>query len=279
MRFNRFSGKRFTLRDPETGGEGGGGGGVDPPAGGGTQPSEAEAKLLKEVMDKKAKLREQKEAIEGLTAQVTDFQTRLKAFDGIDVAQVQELLAAKAKAETDNLEKKGEWDRLRTNLVSQHETALTTFKTESQTKLGELEGKLKTADATIVDLTIGRAFGDSNYVRDQLTLTPAKARVIYGPHFELKDGKVVAYDKPAGASERTPLQDANGKPLPFEEAMKKIIESDADKDQLIKSTIRAGAGSRSDGGKGAPQGDEVGSGRERIAASLAAGKLKMPPSK
>lgn len=276
MRFNRF--RNFTLRDVDDGGEGGGNGGGGDQGEGGSKtptPSEAEAKLVKEVMQKKEALKKAKADNEALTGKVSELETKLSAFDGVNLDEVRQLLAEKVEADKKKLEEKGEWQRLRDQMVSEHQKALGALKSESDTKVAELEKQLSESSFAIDDLTIGRAFGDSNFVRESLTLTPAKARVVYGSHFERKDGKIIGYDKPAGAKDRTPLVNGQNEPFSFEEALQKIVEADPDKDQLIRSKTKQGAGSKSIGSDG-KQKVEVGSGRERIAAGLAASKLKMP---
>jgi hypothetical protein len=84
---------------------------------------------------------------------------------------------------------------------------------------------------------------------------------------------VVAYDKPAGATDRTVLVDGSGNPLSFDKAIERIVDADPDRDTLRKSKMRAGAGSNNDGGKPPVN---IGSGRERIQAALAKGGLKLP---
>ena len=75
-------------------------------------------------------------------------------------------------------------------------------------------------------------------------MTPAKARVIYGSHFEVgEDGNVVGYDKPAGQKERAVLVDGEGKPLPFEAAIERILRADPEADALLRSEAKQGAGS------------------------------------
>lgn len=212
----------------------------------GTKPSDAEAKLLKEVMEKKEALKEAKQAAEAEAAKAKELAEKLAAFDGIDLGQVKELLKEKAEKEQAELEKRGEWDRLKAQMVESHKTELEAAKAAQSGAVTELTEKLSKREQEITELTIGRSFSESNFIREALTLTPSKARVIYGAHFELKDGKVVAYDKPAGSSERTPLVDGNGDALPFDKAIEKLVDLDSDRDNLLKSKIRAGAGSDND---------------------------------
>lgn len=97
--------------------------------------------------------------------------------------------------------------------------------------------------AQIVELTVGHSFDNSGFIRDEMVLTPRKARVVYGDHFDVEDGRLVGYDKPRGTGERTKLVDGKGEPLGFEEAMRKIVEIDPDRDNLLKSKLKQGADS------------------------------------
>lgn len=226
------------------------------------KPSDAEAKLLKDVMRHKKRAGE-------LEAQLAQVNEKLKQFEGIDVTKVREMLAAQEEAERKGMEARGEYDRLIKQMGERH----TQEKTQLLGQLEERDRTTRTLQAQIAELTVGNAFASSKFVQEDLTLTPTKARVIYGSHFEFKDGKVVGYDKPAGAVERTILVDATGEPLSFEEAMKKIIEADPDRDQLIRSKMRPGAGSTTQS-KVSKKADDAASknltGVDRIAAGLAA---------
>lgn len=196
------------------------------------KPSDAEAKLLKDVMKHKTRAQE----LEAALAQVNE---KVKSFEGIDLEKVRTMLAEQEEAERKRLESKGEYDRLVKQMGERH----TSEKTLLQQQIEESNRAAFALKQQIAELTIGSAFNSSKFVADDLTLTPSKARVIYGSHFEFKDGKVVGYDKPAGASDRTVLVDSVGEPLSFEAAMLKIIEADPDRDQLIRSKMKQGAGS------------------------------------
>lgn len=232
---------------------------------GGNKPTDREAELLREVMDKKGK-------ITSLADEVNALKANLTKFDGIDLDQVQALLTEKTDRERRELEKRGEFDRVKEQMVAEHGTVVESLKTSYEGKVGELSTELSKATSLITELTIGRSFGDSPYVRDTLTLTPSKARVVYGSHFELQDGKVVAFDKPAGASERTVLVDGSGQPLAFDQAIEKIVKADPDHEHLVRFKGKPGAGSKSDSDTKPKV--RVGSGRDRIGAAIASGALK-----
>lgn len=196
------------------------------------KPSDAEAKLLRDVMKQKTKATE-------LETELTRVNAALKQFEGIDPAKVRALLAEQEELETKKLEAKGEYDRLTRQMAERHAAE----KNELTQRLDTATQGTVALQRQIADLTVGSAFSQSKFVQDDLTLTPNKARVIYGSHFEFKDGQVIGFDKPAGASERTMLVDASGTALSFESALQKIIEADPDKDHLIRSKMKPGAGS------------------------------------
>lgn len=228
--------------------------------------SDKEAELLKEVMKRKGNE-------QTLKGEVGTLKEQLAKFEGVDVEQVRALLQDKTDRERAELEKKGEFDRVKQQIVEQHQTELTGVRTTFESQVTDLSGKLNAATSLISDLTIGRSFGDSPFVREDLALTPSKARVVYGSHFELQDGNVVAYDKPAGAANRTVLVDAKGDALPFDQAIQKIVKADPDYEHLIRSKVRQGAGSKNDPGTKATT--KVGTGRDRISAAMSAGALNL----
>lgn len=197
--------------------------------------SDAEAKLLKENMQKKEALRlatEELNKAQAVLAQITEL-------GGLDT--IKSLVGEKKTAEQKQLEAKGEWDRLKTMMAEEHTKSITALKTASETTAAELSKAL----AQIDELTIGTSFGSSKYIQEDLTLTPSKARIVYGAHFELKDGKVVGFDKPKGSSERTVLIDGFGNPLPFEAALAKIVDADPEGDHVKRAKGKPGAGSES----------------------------------
>lgn len=244
--------------------------------GGEAKPSDAEAKLLKEVMEKKEALNKAREAAKQVEAEKQALAEKLKQFEGVNLDEVKTLLEERKARELAELEKKGEWDRLKAQMVEAHTKELEALRGESTTKASTLESELTKAQKAIHELTIGRSFSESPFIRDGLTLTPSKARVVYGAHFELQDGKVVAYDKPVGSTDRTMLIDGDGNPLAFDKAMEKLVELDPDRDNLLKSKIKPGSGSANDSdAKGRKQEEQL-KGKDRILAAIKNGGLKSP---
>lgn len=226
-----------TSASPKEGGEGGEKSGDD---GKGTESSDAgkagmsdsDAKLLKELMAQKNRAKE-------LAAELEGAKKRLSDFDGVDPAKARKLLADEEEAARKAAEARGEYDRLLAQMGERHhaeQAALNGRLSEAQTTVSALQKE-------IAELTVGSAFSGSAFVNSDLTLTATKARVIYGSHFEYKDGKVVGYDKPAGASDRTMLVSSTGEALSFDEALRALVEKDPDRDRLLRGKAKAGAGS------------------------------------
>lgn len=182
-----------------------------------------------------------KEALDKTNADLAAAREALKQFEGIDPVAVKKLLNDQKTAEEKALAAAGDWERLKTRMAEEHSREITAL----QAQLAEANSKISNTVSTINDLSVGTQFSQSKFIIEEMTLTPAKARVIYGDHFDVEDGKVVGYDKPKGAANRTAMVDQYGNPVSFEEALKKIVEADPEKDELLKSKIKPGAGSES----------------------------------
>jgi hypothetical protein len=210
------------------------------------------AKLLKEVMANKERAKTAEE--------------RAKAYEGIDPEAARKALAAQKEAETKALEDKGEYKRIIEQMNA--ETAKTLA--DKDKLVSDKDAEIATLKETINKLSIGNSFGSSKFIADELVLTPSKAEVLYGAHFEVEDGKVIAYDKPRGQKDRTPLVDGKGATLGFDQAIKKIVSADPDFERIKRSSMKAGAGSETDGKSKNEDGGKAGlSGLSRIRASLA----------
>ncbi len=219
------------------------------------------ADLLREVMDKKAKLTQaQKDA--------ADARAALAKYNGVDPEKVAALLKKEEDAEKLELERKGEFDTLKARMAAEHERDMAA----ANATIEELRAKSKSAETIIDNLTVGAAFSNSPYITENLIISPAKARVLYGTHFEVKDGVILAYDKPVGAAGRELMVDAKGEPMAFETAFERIIDADADKKTLMKTKVAPGANSKTvkpDGTQKSQSEKPALYGVSRIAAGLA----------
>lgn len=222
------------------------------------KPSDEEAKLLKEVMKRK-------ESEQALRTEAEQLKQKLKDFDGIDPVAVKKLLDAQKEAETKAMEDKGEWDRLKVRMGEEHSNETKSLKDQ----IAALQAQIGERDGAINEMTVGTSFTGSDFINNELTLTPSKARVIFGAHFELEEGKVVGYDKPKGAANRTALVDSLGNPVGFDDALRKIVAADADAAHLIKSGVKPGAQSQNKPISRFKEEKVVKTGMDKIASGLA----------
>lgn len=213
--------------------------------------SDADAALLKDVM-------KQKQARKEAEARAAELEKR---FEGVDLDEYTRLrteredaAAAAAKAEEDAAIARGDFDKVRSQMAEQHEAAIEAVRTELTTENESLKADLDKSKAIIEELTVGSQFSSSKFVTDETVYTPSKARRLYGDHFDVLDGKVVAYDAPRGKEGRSVIVDSKGNPAPFDTAMRRIIEADPEKDEILIDGLKPGAQSAAGG---APQKKET----------------------
>lgn len=263
-----WNGYRQEAGEGGDGGGGGGGGGGEGGQGGKGDPdpkpepkasiSDAEAKLLKDVMKKK-------EALEAANKDLAAAKERLKEFDGIDPAQVKKLLADAAAAEEAKLAAAGEFDTLKKRMADEHGKKTG----ELEAAIAGLQAQLKSKDLVIDNLSVGQRFAQSPFIADETVLSSDMARKLYGEHFDVVDGSVVAYDKKRGVAGRAPLVDQLGNGVGFDEALRKILDADPDKDRVLKSKVKPGAGSSSQPVTKTPKQEDPKNGQDKIAAGIA----------
>lgn len=232
--------------------------------------SDKEYEFLTDALKHKKAAREAQKALEEANA-------RLKDFDGLDAAAIKKLVADQKKAADDAkaaelkaAEAAGDVERIKKMMGEEHNKVVSTL----EAKLAEKDAAINGAQKTIEDLTVGAAFSQSAYIRDELVYTPADARALYSSHFDVVNGKIVPFDKPRGESGRTQLVDASGKALPLDAALKKIIDARPDRDRLVRSKIAPGAASKTEKGSHTEQQNDGPRGAARIQAALDSGAFK-----
>lgn len=226
-----------------------------PNNGGKNKPTDKEAELIKEVM----KYKQEKNEAKKLLAELQ------QKFGDLDPEAARKALEAQRAEETQKLEAKGEYERVKQSMAEQHQQQVQTL----QQQIAELQEQLGGKEGQINELTIGSSFSKSTYISSELTLTANKARALYGAHFEIENGEVVGYDKPRGAANRTALVDSYGSALSFDKAMAKIIEADPERDTLIRSKVNAGSGSNTKQDNKGLKNDKPKSTLDKIMAGLA----------
>lgn len=224
-----------------------------------SQGAEEKNELLREVMEKKQKLRDAQSNLKVAN-------DKLAEYGDIDPVTAKRLVEAERQAEQDQAAAQGDFERVKKMMADAHKTEIEGKDAEIERLKGIVSGQNEKIDG----LTIGQAFANSPFIRDELILSPAKARALYGDRIALQGEDVVVLDKKGG----TPMVNSSGIPLSFDDGMAAIIETDPDKSSLKKAKMKPGGKSpASNHPKGKDSGKEKDSGLKgarRIAASLAA---------
>lgn len=195
------------------------------------------ARLLKETMKRKDEIKAAQEAQEKTQQELEAIKSSL---GGLDLAQISSLVEEQKEAERKALEAKGEYEQIVEQMKSQHTSALDSMKEE----LESANSKVAALSSQVEELTVGRAFSDSTFIREQSTLPPAIARQTFAQYFEANEsGELVGYTAPKGDPNRAPLVDAEGRHKSFDDAIADLYTKHPDAKSLIKARQKAGAGS------------------------------------
>jgi len=258
-----------------SGNEGGDNGGKEGDDDKGMDPEKRQ--LLKESMSRKEKIKELSGQLEEASTQRQELESKLEElnskFEGIDLEQYQELMSQQKEGEKRKLAEEGNYEELEQTIRAEADSRVEQVESEANEKISELtstieelQSQLGDRDTQLKSLVVDSQFGQSQFIRENLVPSPQKTQKIYGDHFEVgEDGKMVAYDKPSGAKDRTKIVDKNGDPASFDVALQRIIEADPDKDTILRSKVKEGSDSKESNGRAKKT---VGKGVDRIRAGL-----------
>ena len=218
----------------------------DPPADPPSDDPPAPDQLTPEQIEE---LRQRAEAADAAAAEVERLRKEQEKFKGIDPAQaranaekVAQAEAAARQAEKEKAEAEGNLERLREIQNEEHEAAIR----EEREKREAAEQRSAALEARMDRAARTSACANSRYLSSETILSGPKAERIYGDYVEIEDGEGVVYDAPEGAKKRAKGMDGRGNPLPFDEAIKKVIEADPDKDSFVRSKLKPGANSKTE---------------------------------
>jgi hypothetical protein len=187
-----------------------------------------------------------------LRNQVAELEARLKGYGDAtpdEVKQLREIRAkaeqerkeaefAARKAEEERLRKEGDFETLKARMAEEHQKEVEAVRGQST----QLNDTVSALTRQIEDMALSTAFASSRFVQEDTIIGADKARRIYGEHFDVVDGAVVGYDAPRGSNKRVALVDGRGAPLPFDEAIKRLVDTDPDRDRLLRAQQKPGPG-------------------------------------
>lgn len=219
-----------------------GGGAAAPATPTGQQPSsvsDAEAKLLQDVMRWKEKARNAQASIDAAQAEVQRLKALEEATSGLTTEELRQLVADRKEAERQEAERRGEYERIVGQMREENQRAHAEWKTQLET----VQSENLTLKQEVEKLTIGQQFATSKFIRKHSVMPATIAQKEFGLHFDYVDGKVIGYDKPRGAQNRTPLVDENGEHKAFEDAIAYLYQKHPESKSITKDLSRSGVGS------------------------------------
>jgi len=183
------------------------------------------SRLNKEAKDN----RERAEAAEG----------KLKPFEGLDPAKARDALALADKIDKKQLLDAGKVDELTAQITNQFTEKLTAAEKRTQ----ELTG-------TLNQRTLEAQFGKSEFVKDKLALPMDVAQTYFSRNIKFDDNGNMAFEY----SDGNPIMSKEkiGEKAGFDEAMSLLVESNPNRDALLKGGNHQGSGNNGGGGGGKP---------------------------
>lgn len=175
-------------------------------------------------------------------------EAKLKAFEGIEDGEA----ARKALETVKNIEEgkliaagKVEEIKAAAKKAAEEQVAATN-KTHAE-ELAKIKGDHEKLTAQYHGEKIGSAFAGSKFVAERTILPGPAAQKVFGEHFKVEDGKLIAYD-PAG--NKIFSRSKPGDIADFDEALEVLIDQYPYKDNILKG-LGAGSGAKPANGAGA----------------------------
>ena len=113
-------------------------------------------------------------------------------------------------------------------------------------KFKPLQGQIERLTQQLYDEKVGGAFARSKFIAEKMILPGDLARPIFGQHFKIEGGDVVALD---GSGNKIFSRVNPGQAAGFDEAMEMLVGSHPQRDTLMRASGATGGGAM--GGTGA----------------------------
>jgi hypothetical protein len=175
-------------------------------------------------------------------------EAKVKAFEGIEDAE-----AAKKALETVKNIKDGELiaagkvEEIKAAAARAAEERVAAQSKTHAEELSKLRGEHEKLTAEYHGEKVRAAFVGSKFVSEKTILPGPAAQKVFGEHFKVEEGKLIAYDS---AGNKIFSRARPGDVADFDEAIETLVEAYPYKDNLLKGNNNGGGGSRGGGGGG-----------------------------
>ena len=180
-------------------------------------------------------------------------EAKLKAFEGIEDGEAaRKALETVKNLDAGKLMEAGKVEELKAGIKKAAEESVAAANKANAEALAAEKARGDKLEAALNSEMIGGRFARSKFVADKTILPGPAAQKVFGDHFKIEDGKVVAYD---AAGNKLFSRAKPGEIAEFDEAMEILIDGYAYKDSILKGT---------GGGSGAQPGSGGGSGAKTL---------------
>lgn len=195
-----------------------------------------------------------REAKEAAESKLTEAQGVLKGFEGLDPEAAKKALQQLKDIGDGKLIESGKLDEVRSAAKTEYEARLKTLQDEYGTKEGKLMAEREALQGHLNNEIIGGSFARSKFINEKLALPNDITQAMFGKHFKVEDGKLVAID---GQGNKVFSRARPGELADFDEAMDALVQQYPNRDHILKPTGSSGSGTTaSAGGSGGGSGSK-----------------------
>lgn len=175
--------------------------------------------------------------------QAATLQEQVKVFEGIDPEAAKKALTTVKNLDDKKLVDAGEVERLKAEIIRGLEEKHAPVVKERDALKLSLDNEM-----------IGGAFNRSKYIADKIALSADIVRKVFGDHFSITDGKVVAKN-----ADGNPIYSRSrpGEVADFDEAIETLVTAYPRKDDFLKGARGPGSGAAPGGGVGGANGKTI----------------------
>ncbi len=200
---------------------------------------------------------------------LTDAETKLKAFDGIEDAEAaRKALETMSNIDAGKLLEAGKVEEIKKAARDAAEQQVADAAKKSQARIAELEGQVTGLNGTLDAEVIGGSFSRSKFISEKSAIPSDFVQARFGTAFKREDGRITGY-YPNG--EKIFSRAKMGELADFDEALELLIDAHPDKEHILKGDGQSGGGGEQGDKGGRPpggggKGDMGGTKQERVEA-------------
>lgn len=169
-------------------------------------------------------------------------ESKLKDFEGItDADAAKKALETVANLDSGQLMTAGKVDEIKAAAVKAANEQVAAAQKAANERVKELEGINAKITGDFYAEKVGGAFTRSTFVKEKVSVPSDMLQAKFGQNFKVEEGKTIGYD---ASGNKIYSRARPGEIADFDEALEMMIDSYADRDNILKGTGQRGTGAR-----------------------------------